>query len=75
MRTKIKEIVVAYYHFQKLPNLYYEHNEVFGVYNGEYHDTLHDIIDTVLRAGYNLQIIKAETRIIVWVDNKNFKQR
>ena len=70
-----QNITIAYYHCVKLPKVGYTHCQEMP-YTQKTRET---IVDTVLKSGYNVMIqqtgLPADSKMIIWIDNKTFKQR
>ena len=64
-------IVIYYWHGSKLPNLEWLHQDMMPYTRKK----LHDIVDTVLDAGYNVQISQHDETVVVSIATGKFTQR
>jgi len=68
---EIKSINVAYWHGTKLNGMNINHNTVFE-YSKE---KMNEIIDGSLENDYQVMLKRNGHVLIIWIDNKYFKQR
>lgn len=65
------EIKVFYFHGTKFPSLKYEHGETFPLTKRK----RNQIVEDVLKAGYNVMLYQTSEWMIIWIDDKRFQQR
>lgn len=67
----MKNVRVAYFHFTEYPEL-----KKLYPHNSEHHiKDFNLIVNNILDAGYNVQIINGENTILIFIDKDNFRVR